>query len=40
MVQGMQKFPEDIVLLKAEASRNQWPMSKVVSVNADDMGFV
>ena len=30
----------DIVLLKTEANRNQWPMLKVVSVNADDMGFV
>ena len=30
----------DNVLLKIEANRNQWPMAKVIGVNADDMGFV
>ena len=30
----------DIVLLKTEASRNQWPVVKVIRVNADDLGFV
>ena len=29
----------DIVLLKVEANRNQWPMVKLIRVNADDMGF-
>ena len=26
-------------MLKTEANRNQWPMAKVVGVNADDLGF-
>ena len=30
----------DIVLLKTEASRNQWLMAKVIEVNVDDLGFV
>ena len=30
----------DIVLLKVDASRNQWPMSKVVQVNKDSEGAV
>lgn len=30
----------DIVLLKTETSRNQWPVVKVIRVNADDSGFV
>ena len=30
----------DIVLLKTEAKCNQWPMPKVVGVNADDTSFV
>ena len=30
----------DIVLLKTDANRNQWPMAKVIRVNADDMGFI
>ena len=28
------------MLLKTDANRNQWPMAKVIGVNADDMGFV
>ena len=28
------------MLLEAETNRNQWLMSKVVGVNADEMGFV
>ena len=27
----------DIVLLKTEANRHQWPMAKVIGVNADDI---
>ena len=30
----------DIVLLKAEANCNQWPMAKVVGINIDAEGFV
>ena len=30
----------DIVLLKTEANRNQWPMAKVVCINTDTEGFV
>ena len=30
----------DIILLKTEAKRNQWPMAKVVDVNLDSMGFI
>ena len=30
----------DIVLLKVDASRNQWPMTKVVQVNKDPEGAV
>ena len=30
----------DIVLLKNEADRNQWPMAKIVATNKDDMGDV
>ena len=30
----------DIVLLKTEANRNQWPLAKVIKVNADDLAFV
>ena len=30
----------DIALFKTEANRNQWPMAKVIEVNADDLGFV
>ena len=45
-VQPRQKWNEklgnfvvgDIVLLKADASRNQWPMAKVVQVNKDSEG--
>ena len=29
-----------IVLLKADANRNQWPMAKVVDINSDAEGFV
>ena len=30
----------DIVLLKTEANRNQWPMAKVVDINTDAEGFI
>ena len=30
----------DIVLLKKDANRNQWPMAKVVGINSDTEGFV
>ena len=30
----------DIVQLKTEANRNQWPVAKVIGVNADDMDFI
>ena len=30
----------DIVLLKVDASRNQWPMAKVVQVHKDSEGVV
>ena len=30
----------DIVLLKTDANRNQWPMAKVVGINSDAEGFV
>ena len=30
----------DIVLLKTDANRNQWPMAKVVGINSDTEGFV
>ena len=30
----------DIVLLKTDANRNQWPMVKVVGINSDPEGFV
>ena len=30
----------NIMLLKTEANRNQWPMAKVTVVNADDLGFL
>ena len=30
----------DIVMLKTEPNRNQWPMAKVIGVNVDDMGFI
>ena len=34
-------FQKDcIVLFKTEGNRNQWPMTKLVGVNADDMVFV
>ena len=29
-----------IVLLKTDPNRNQWPIAKVIGVNADEMGFV
>ena len=28
------------MLLKTEANRNQWPLAKVIKVNADDLAFV
>ena len=28
------------MLFKTEGNRNQWPMTKLVGVNADDMVFV
>ena len=31
---------DDIVLLKTDANRNQWPMVKVVDINSDAEGFV
>ena len=30
----------DIILLKNEAERNQWPMAKIVATNNDDTGYV
>ena len=30
----------DIVLLKKDANRNQWPMAKVVGINSDPEDFV
>ena len=31
---------DDIVLLKVDASRNQWPMARVVQVHKDSEGVV
>ena len=31
---------DDSVLLKTEANGNQWPIAKVIRVNADDLGFI
>ena len=30
----------DIVLLKAEAERNRWPMAKIIATNKGTDGFV
>ena len=30
----------DIVLIKTDASRNQWPMARIVKVLPDDLGIV
>ena len=30
----------DIVLLKAEAKRNRWPMAKIIATNKGTDGFV
>ena len=30
----------NIMLLKTEANRNQWPMTKVIGVNADELGLI
>ena len=30
----------DIVLLKEDAPRNQWPLCKIIKINPDDQGIV
>ena len=30
----------DIVIIKIDSSRNEWPLAKVIEVYPDDMGYV
>ena len=40
MAQGTFMEPSDMSKMMTEDNRNQWPMAKVIEVNADDLGFV